>query len=580
MKPSEGAFCGCWDCLAQSHFIRPCNTCLRFHVVCCLETCMDGLLLRCLYPWVIPILASNDPAAVSIMANSDPSSRTSRILKMVSLPELRNVGKKAIRSLTISPPLPIPHTTHYQYCHDQHCSCRSHTRIRYARDIAALDYPDLFPEEVTLLTQILCYARPKTPPSNLPIGSTWTTQVYLEKISPLIDKLPSGLKAKVPWLHSSLCPDHKKMSIMPLRSIFHAFRFELENRLFATWLHYAHDPDTKLSPRLKAALTTVADVVGLWTEPAVFRKNFKRDPTFEHRYQERQCLACILSVIGSNPTTCLLLGAMILGSFTRPMKSVRVAWCEGWLAASFGVREIERWIRDMHGLGDALREERQRRNTERRARIAETEMQVGEIDKIGGMNRKQQDDSVRPAGSTVVNHFGQARLMVVNSFVSPLDSDSSPKTTSATLPNPISAHTPPQDSHFNDPCILCPHKQSPTLPEVPKMPYQIKSRPLHTSKAPTTPHPSPTSSRSRSLSGETLTSKPRPPPPAPPTALKPLPTKPLPKTPLRPLPPLLIPKVVPEGYLLFRYESESGDGDMKSGLWARRAEKRILELEL
>ncbi|KAF1347821.1 hypothetical protein BDV97DRAFT_370712 [Delphinella strobiligena] len=514
------------------------------------------------------------------MANPNPSSRANRILKMVSLPELKNVGKKAIRSLTISPSLTIPHTIHHQ-----NCPCRNHTRIRYAPNITALDYPDLFPSEITLLTQIL---HVPSRPSTL---ATDSTPQDSPEISALIDKLPTGLKAKVPWLHSSLCPEHRRINIMPLRSIFRAFRFELEERLFGTWLPCASDADTSLSPRLRAALTNVVDVVGLWTEPAVFRKKFGRDPMIEHAYREKQCLACILSVIGSNPTTCLLLGAMVLGSFSGPSRSVRVAWCEGWLKANFGFREAGRWIGDMHGLGDALRAERQRRGGERRARIAETEMRVGGLDKLGEDDSTRRargvvdpfvsslDDHISPT-APVRNEMGApdreqrdgstvpARSMIVNPFASPLDSHSSPTMMAAPpqSPNPFSAYPPPKNSHFDQACVLCPHpqKQSPTLPNVSKV-YQTKPRPPRPSPAiPTLPKgPKSKSPPHSPLSPEPLTRE----------TATPSCAKPLPKTPLRPIPRILIPRVVPEGFLLCGYGSGKGKGKGtgESGLWARRA---------
>jgi hypothetical protein len=207
-------------------------------------------------------------------------------------------------------------------------------------------YTELSRSDIQLLTEILSHA---------PTSST-STYAYEQIVHELVDKLPSHLRNKLPWLSSS-CKLHDKIASLPITSIYKALQYETDLCTRQVWSPLRGKG--VLTAEQCDLLTTLEDLSALWIPEEAFEARYHRQQQSKpaYVYSSTKCAGCQLAKIGGRTQALIALGAFFIGRVKPKIwkKSVRILWIESWLRASVDRSQSKEVVLKMWRTGSGLR---------------------------------------------------------------------------------------------------------------------------------------------------------------------------------------------------------------------------------
>ncbi len=249
-------------------------------------------------------------------------------------------------------------------------------------------YTHLSKSDIQTLVNILSHAPSKS--------SSALTPAYKQFTRDEVDKLPTHLRCKLPFLSSS-CSLHRKMAVQPLRSIFTAIQEEVD--IYAPHVWVPLQARGVMSIEQCKMLTTLEQVSRLWTPSEVHRSRASTmslgGPAVQ--YIPGRCTACLLAQLGSNAELVTALGVFFIGRVNPEVwkKSKRIVFLESWLRKAVYPNQADAAIQKMWQLGSELREVRKDNSTSERSYIDE---HLSEARQANG-RRPDVSHATRPADS-------------------------------------------------------------------------------------------------------------------------------------------------------------------------------------
>ena len=198
---------------------------------------------------------------------------------------------------------------------------RHHAR-RHTRTYPPERYSDLTRNDLALIAAILTSE-----------NSQETRPAYEKKIKTRIADLPAHLHCKHPLL-STFCGLHSKLSPLPISSLFHAIREEIEDEVPRTWNPLAERK--QLSAQKEEMIEIVQHLAVLWLGPKVFQERFHRTPRRAFiKEKPSKCAACLLVSIGGDFPTLIAMAGLFIGRVRKNVwgNSKRIQFLLEWAAS-------------------------------------------------------------------------------------------------------------------------------------------------------------------------------------------------------------------------------------------------------
>lgn len=187
-----------------------------------------------------------------------------------------------------------------------------------------------------------------------------------------ISKLPSNLRAKIPWI-SSFCSLHNKIDPFPVNSILEWLKDEVDHYVPAVWSPLRSNK--LLNEEQVTMLAALENLSDLWCAPAQStRKNRGiSNAGLSSDFESTKCSGCVLARIGGNAQIVTTLGAFFIGRVHSSIwkRSKRIMWIESWIRGALDDNEKEEAIRKMWRFGIELREVRKKATSTDRAYVDE-----------------------------------------------------------------------------------------------------------------------------------------------------------------------------------------------------------------
>jgi hypothetical protein len=226
------------------------------------------------------------------------------------------------------------------------------------------EYTDLTAADIALLTQILSHA-PRQ-------GHSISKESYKLIVREQISKLPSYMRAKIPWV-SSFCSLHSKINPFPVNSILEWLKDEVDRCVPEVWSPLRRQK--LLDEEQMAMLATLENWSVLWNASDQSKQQNGRmsKMSFSNRRGSTRCSACILAQIGGNEQVLTALGAFFIGRIHSSIwkRSKRILWVESWVRGAVDDSMEDEAIRKMWRFGVELRDVRKRAPASDRAYVDE-----------------------------------------------------------------------------------------------------------------------------------------------------------------------------------------------------------------
>jgi len=199
---------------------------------------------------------------------------------------------------------------------------RPRRRARRNHKFPPEEYSDLTCNDLALIAAILTPKKPQE-----------SRSAYEKKIKARIAELPAHLHCKHPLL-STFCNFHSKLTPLPISSLFHTIREEIEDEVPGTWDPLAERK--QLSAQKEEMVEIVQHLAVLWLGAKVFQERFHRTPRRAFvGGKPSKCSACLLVAIGGDFPTLIAMAGLFIGRVRKDVwgNSKRIQFLLEWAAS-------------------------------------------------------------------------------------------------------------------------------------------------------------------------------------------------------------------------------------------------------